>query len=143
MLVKMKIKRFNPEKDEAPWWGEYEVECEDTDRVLDALHNVKWYHDGTLTLRRSCAMGICGSDSMRINGQNRLACKTLIKDMPKEITVEPMSLSFTKASQKRSFKVVVKAKQMTPGKIVSGLLVWKSQRHSVRSPIVVYSPSSD
>lgn len=58
-----------------------------------------------------------------------------------EITVEPMSLSFTKASQKRSFKVVVKAKQMTPGKIVSGLLVWKSQRHSVRSPIVIYSPS--
>ncbi|KAL0846005.1 hypothetical protein Bca101_019251 [Brassica carinata] len=60
-----------------------------------------------------------------------------------EITVEPMSLSFTKASQKRSFKVVVKAKQMSPGKIVSGLLVWKSQRHSVRSPIVIYSPSSD
>ncbi|CAF2034421.1 unnamed protein product [Brassica napus] len=58
-----------------------------------------------------------------------------------EITVEPMSLSFTKPSQKRSFKVVVKAKQMTPGKIVSGLLVWKSQRHSVRSPIVIYSPS--
>ncbi|KAJ0265260.1 Subtilisin-like protease 4 [Hirschfeldia incana] len=58
-----------------------------------------------------------------------------------EITVEPMSLSFTKASQKRSFKVVVKAKQMSPGKIVSGLLVWKSQRHSVRSPIVIYSPS--
>lgn len=60
-----------------------------------------------------------------------------------EITVEPMSLSFTKASQKRSFKVVVKAKQMTPGKILSGLLVWKSQRHSVRSPVVIYSPSSD
>ncbi|CAH2069102.1 unnamed protein product [Thlaspi arvense] len=60
-----------------------------------------------------------------------------------EITVEPMSLSFSKASQKRSFKVVVKAKQMTPGKIVSGLLVWQSQRHSVRSPIVIYSPSSD
>jgi succinate dehydrogenase / fumarate reductase iron-sulfur subunit len=90
MIVKMKIKRFNPEKDEAPWWGEYEVECDETDRVLDALHNVKWYQDGTLTLRRSCAMGICGSDSMRINGQNRLACKTLVKDMPKEITVEPM-----------------------------------------------------
>ncbi|KAG7619096.1 Peptidase S8/S53 domain [Arabidopsis suecica] len=60
-----------------------------------------------------------------------------------EITVEPQSLSFSKASQKRSFKVVVKAKQMTPGKIVSGLLVWKSPRHSVRSPIVIYSPTSD
>ncbi|VVB06786.1 unnamed protein product [Arabis nemorensis] len=60
-----------------------------------------------------------------------------------EITVEPKSLSFTKASQQRSFKVVVKAQQMTPGKIVSGLLVWKSPRHSVRSPIVIYSPTSD
>ncbi|KAL1213580.1 Subtilisin-like protease SBT4.14 [Cardamine amara subsp. amara] len=58
-----------------------------------------------------------------------------------EITVEPKSLSFSKASQKRSFKVVVKAQQMTPGKILSGLLVWKSSRHSVRSPIVIYSPS--
>ncbi|CAL9232582.1 unnamed protein product [Arabidopsis halleri] len=60
-----------------------------------------------------------------------------------EITVEPRSLSFSKASQKRSFKVVVKAKQMIPGKIVSGLLVWKSPRHSVRSPIVIYRPTSD
>ncbi|XP_010496905.1 PREDICTED: subtilisin-like protease SBT4.14 [Camelina sativa] len=60
-----------------------------------------------------------------------------------EITVEPQSLTFSKVSQKRSFKVVVKGKQMSPGKIVSGLLVWKSPRHSVRSPIVIYSPSSD
>lgn len=60
-----------------------------------------------------------------------------------DITVEPQSLLFSKVSQKRSFKVVVKAKQMTPGKIVSGSLVWKSPRHSVRSPIVIYSPTSD
>jgi succinate dehydrogenase / fumarate reductase, iron-sulfur subunit len=90
MQVHLKIKRYNPEKDESPWWGEYDVDVEPTDRVLDALHNVKWYHDGTLTLRRSCAMGICGSDAMRINGSNRLACKVLLKDMPKEITVEPL-----------------------------------------------------
>src|SRR5688500_11530164 len=90
MLVKLRIRRYNPEKDTQPWWGDYEVECDETDRVLDALHNVKWYQDGALTLRRSCAMGICGSDAMRINGQNRLACKTLVKDMPGEITIEPM-----------------------------------------------------
>jgi hypothetical protein len=52
-----------------------------TDRVLDALHKIKWEQDGTLTFRRSCAHGICGSDAMRINGRNRLACKTLIKDL--------------------------------------------------------------
>ena len=90
MRKTVRIKRYNPEKDDAPWWGEYELEVDPTDRVLDALHMVKWYKDGTLTLRRSCAMGICGSDAMRINGKNKLACKTLLKDLPDVITVEPM-----------------------------------------------------
>jgi len=90
MKVKLKIRRFNPETDKKPWWGKYEVEVEPTDRVLDALHYVKWYQDGTLTLRRSCAHGICGSDAMRINGRNRLACKVLIKDVGRRMTVEPI-----------------------------------------------------
>ena len=90
MKVKLKIRRFNPETDKKPWWGQYEVEMEPTDRVLDALHAVKWYQDGTLTLRRSCAQGICGSDAMRINGRNRLACKVLIKEVGNKITVEPI-----------------------------------------------------
>ena len=51
------------------------------DRLLDALHHVKWYLDGSLTFRRSCAHGVCGSDAMRINGVNRLACKVLVKDL--------------------------------------------------------------
>ena len=61
-----------------------------TDRVLDALHKIKWEQDGSLTFRRSCAHGVCGSDAMRINGRNRLACKTLLKDLDpdKPITVE-------------------------------------------------------
>jgi succinate dehydrogenase / fumarate reductase iron-sulfur subunit len=90
LKVKLKIRRFNPETDKKPWWGRYEVEMEPTDRVLDALHAVKWYQDGTLTLRRSCAQGICGSDAMRINGRNRLACKVLIKEVGNKITVEPI-----------------------------------------------------
>jgi succinate dehydrogenase / fumarate reductase iron-sulfur subunit len=90
MKVQLKIRRFNPETDKKPWWGKYEIEAEPTDRVLDALHEVKWYHDGTLTLRRSCAHGVCGSDAMRINGRNRLACKVLIKDAGRKITVEPI-----------------------------------------------------
>jgi succinate dehydrogenase / fumarate reductase iron-sulfur subunit len=90
MKVRLKIRRFNPETDKKPWWGKYEIEAEPTDRVLDALHYVKWYQDGTLTLRRSCAHGICGSDAMRINGRNRLACKMLIKDVGRKITVEPI-----------------------------------------------------
>jgi succinate dehydrogenase / fumarate reductase iron-sulfur subunit len=94
MKVHLKIKRFNPEKEAKPYWAEYDVEVEPTDRVLDALHQVKWYQDGTFNLRRSCAHGVCGSDAMRINGQNRLACKVLIQDIVKKdggaITVEPI-----------------------------------------------------
>ena len=90
MKVHLRIKRFNPEQDEKPYWGEYDVEMEPTDRVLDALHQVKWYSDGTLTLRRSCAHGICGSDAMRINGVNRLACKVVIKDVGDHVTIEPL-----------------------------------------------------
>jgi len=90
MKVTLKIKRFNPEKDEKPWWAEYAVEAEPTDRLLDALNAVKWYQDGTLSYRRSCAHGICGSDAMLINGSNALACKALLKNLGDTITVEPM-----------------------------------------------------
>jgi len=90
MKYTLRIKRFNPEKDDKPWWGEYTVEAEPTDRVLDALHYVKWRHDGTLALRRSCAHGICGSDAMRINGENRLACQVLLRDLKQPIIVEPL-----------------------------------------------------
>lgn len=90
MKVVLKIKRFNPEKDKKSFFAEYEIDAAPVDRVLDALHHVKWHIDSTLTFRRSCAHGICGSDAMMINGRNRLACKVLIKDVGKRITVEPM-----------------------------------------------------
>ena len=85
--VTLKIKRFDPEKDNKSYWAEYKIEVEPTDRLLDGLHHVKWYQDGTLTLRRSCAHGICGSDAMRINGRNMLACKVLFKDLGSTVTV--------------------------------------------------------
>jgi succinate dehydrogenase / fumarate reductase iron-sulfur subunit len=92
MDVTVKILRYNPEVSEESRWESYQVTAEPTDRVLDALHKVKWDLDGSLTFRRSCAHGVCGSDAMRINGKNRLACKTLLKDVnPSEpITVEPI-----------------------------------------------------
>lgn len=79
--VTLIIRRFDPEVDEEPRWQDFDVEMFATDRILDALHKIKWDQDGSLTFRRSCAHGICGSDAMRINGRNRLACKTLIKDL--------------------------------------------------------------
>jgi len=86
----IRILRFNPETDERPYYREYVVEADPTDRVLDALNTIKWYQDGTLTYRRSCAHGICGSDAMRINGANRLACKVLMRDVGDRVTVEPL-----------------------------------------------------
>jgi len=77
--VKLKIKRFNPERDSKSWWGEYTVPAEPTDRLLDALNYVKWYIDGTLSYCPSCAHGVCGSDVMQINGHNALACKLLFE----------------------------------------------------------------
>jgi succinate dehydrogenase / fumarate reductase iron-sulfur subunit len=90
MKVRIKIRRFNPETDTKPYWAEYVVEAQPWDRVLDALEAIKDYQDGSLTFRRSCAHGICGSDAMLINGRNRLACKVLIKDIGQRIVVEPL-----------------------------------------------------
>ncbi len=90
MDVTLRIKRFNPESDVKPHFEEYDVQVEPTERVLDALNWVKWHVDGTLTYRRSCAHGVCGSDAMRINGRNRLACKILMKDLGRKVTIEPL-----------------------------------------------------
>jgi succinate dehydrogenase / fumarate reductase, iron-sulfur subunit len=97
MKVQLRVQRFNPETDKKPWWGEYTIaDADPTDTVLDLLHHVKWHIDGSLSLRRSCAHGVCGSDTMRINGANALACKTLVRRLAPEgsdsvkIQVEPM-----------------------------------------------------
>jgi succinate dehydrogenase / fumarate reductase iron-sulfur subunit len=102
--VRLKVRRYLPPEPAQPlpygapapqaeaYWEEFTVRVHGTDRVLDALHKVKWEQDGSLTFRRSCAHGVCGSDAMRINGRNRLACKTLLKDLDttKPITIEPI-----------------------------------------------------
>lgn len=85
-----RIQRYDREKDEKPYYREYEVEVDPADRVLDGLNRIKWYQDGSLTFRRSCAHGVCGSDAMRINGTNALACKVLMRDVGEKVTIEPM-----------------------------------------------------
>jgi len=90
MSVEMRILRFDPSRDEKPWWGDYEADVEPTQLVLDALHYVKWYRDSSLALRRSCGHGICGSDAMIINGVNMLACKVKIRDLKQPIVIEPI-----------------------------------------------------
>ena len=90
MKVIYRIRRFDPEKGPEPYTSTFQVEMEPIDRVLDGLNLIKWHQDGTLTFRRSCAHGVCGSDAMVINGRNRLACKTLIRDVGSDISIEPI-----------------------------------------------------
>lgn len=94
MKITLKIRRFNKEIGGQPYFQEFTIEAEPNDRLLDALMFVKTGLDGSLAFRKSCAHGVCGSDAMVINGVERLACKTLIKDIADEpnsvITVEPL-----------------------------------------------------
>ncbi|MFN3595881.1 MAG: succinate dehydrogenase iron-sulfur subunit [Rubricoccaceae bacterium] len=93
MNVTVKIKRYDPERDAEPHWESYQVDADPMDRALDLLMHVKWFQDGTLTFRKSCAHGICGSDAMKINGENLLACSVLVQDITKEggtVTFEPL-----------------------------------------------------
>ncbi|WP_026534336.1 succinate dehydrogenase iron-sulfur subunit [Arthrobacter sp. H14] len=90
--ITLRVRRYNPEFSDEAHWDDFQLTMYGTDRVLDALHKAKWEHDGSVSFRRSCAHGVCGSDAMRINGRNRLACKVLLKDLDtsKPITVEPI-----------------------------------------------------
>jgi len=92
LKVKLKVYRFDPARDKAPHFDNFEVEVERTSRVLDCLNKVRWEIDGSLSYRMSCGQGICGSDGVTINGASALACQKLVKDYPdgKEITVEPL-----------------------------------------------------
>jgi succinate dehydrogenase / fumarate reductase iron-sulfur subunit len=86
----VRVRRFNPEVSEDSWWDEWTVRCDRLERLVEVLHQIKWHHDGTLSFRRSCAHGICGSDAMLINGRNQLACKVLAQDVAPRVTIEPI-----------------------------------------------------
>ena len=94
MKITLKIQRFDPQKDQQPYYRNYNLDINPNARLLDAMMLVKRLQDGSLGFRKSCAHGVCGSDAMRINGKDRLACKTLIKNAAAEngdlITIEPL-----------------------------------------------------
>ncbi|MDH4017598.1 MAG: 2Fe-2S iron-sulfur cluster-binding protein, partial [Actinomycetota bacterium] len=58
--VTIRLRRFLPDEGPEPFWQDFTVDVFPTDRILDALHKIKWEQDGTVTFRRSCAHGICG-----------------------------------------------------------------------------------
>jgi succinate dehydrogenase / fumarate reductase iron-sulfur subunit len=90
MQVTLKVFRYSAETDKRGHYDTFELAAERTDRVLDLLEKAKGHHDGSLSFRRSCAHGVCGSDAMRINGRNALACKVLVRDVGEKVTVEPL-----------------------------------------------------
>lgn len=81
MKLYLKIQRYDPERDKRSFYQKYTVEAEPTDRLLSVLMYIKRNIDPSLGFRKSCAHGVCGSDAMVVNGEERLACKTLIKDI--------------------------------------------------------------
>ena len=87
-----KINRYNPDDERrGHYMQEYEVEAEKGVTILDCLNEIKWSQDGTLTFRRSCKSGICGSCAMTINGVNNLACEVQALALgAKTIVIEPL-----------------------------------------------------
>ncbi len=90
--ITFRINRFNPDDDRRGHYvQEYQVDAEKGQTVLDCLNQVKWKQDGSLTFRRSCRSGICGSCGMTINGVNRLACETQTLALKTDtVVVEPL-----------------------------------------------------
>jgi len=94
MKITVKIQRYNPDTDEKPYWKSYDIEIDPMESALSVLNHIKWTMDGSLTFRKSCAHGVCGSDAMKINGENKLACSVLVQDLVRRdggtIVYEPM-----------------------------------------------------
>jgi succinate dehydrogenase / fumarate reductase, iron-sulfur subunit len=88
--MKFKVYRYNPEKDAKPYMQDYDLPIAETDRMLlDAIVKLKAMDD-TLSFRRSCREGVCGSDAMNINGKNGLACITNLRELKEPIVLRPL-----------------------------------------------------
>lgn len=88
--MRFSIYRYDPDKDEKPYMQEYDIELEPADKMLlDALIRIKTVDD-SLSLRRSCREGVCGSDGMNINGRNGLACITPISGLKEPVELRPL-----------------------------------------------------
>jgi succinate dehydrogenase / fumarate reductase iron-sulfur subunit len=90
-VMKFRIYRYDPDSGEAPRMQDLEVTLESTDKMLlDALMRIKQTVDDSLSLRRSCREGVCGSDAMNINGKNGLACITNLLELKEPVVLKPL-----------------------------------------------------
>ncbi len=89
--MKLSIYRYNPETDAKPYMQDFDVALPPTAKMLlDALVFIKSEVDDSLTVRRSCREGVCGSDGVNINGKNGLACTTPLAGLREPIAVRPL-----------------------------------------------------
>jgi succinate dehydrogenase / fumarate reductase iron-sulfur subunit len=89
--MKFSIYRYDPDKDAKPFMQDYEVTLQHTDKMLlDAIQRIKWELDDSLSIRRSCREGVCGSDAMNINGKNGLACITNLLTLKEPVVLKPL-----------------------------------------------------
>ncbi|MDH4275601.1 MAG: succinate dehydrogenase iron-sulfur subunit [Gammaproteobacteria bacterium] len=87
--MRFNVYRYNPEVDQAPRMQAFDIELTPGMMVLDALTDIK-AQDETLSFRRSCGEGVCGSDGLNINGVNRLACITPVAELKAPIEIRPL-----------------------------------------------------
>ncbi len=88
--MRLKIYRYDPDKDAKPYMRDYDVPLEPTDQMLlDALVRAK-IQDDSIAFRRSCREGVCGSDAMNINGKNGLACTTKLAELKEPVVLRPL-----------------------------------------------------
>ena len=131
MQVQLRILRYDPERDTKPHWEQYTVEAEPTEPLLGLLHTVKWHQDGSLTFRRSCAHGVCGSDAMLINGRNRLACKIRVDQLGKKISIAPLpGLKVIKDLVVDMDEFFAKYRSVQPFQVDDGVMPARERRQS-------------
>ncbi|MDF1654470.1 MAG: succinate dehydrogenase iron-sulfur subunit [Coxiellaceae bacterium] len=90
--IKVSIYRFDPNKDKKPYMQDYTINTDDVKgtMLLNILETLKENQDPSLSFRRSCREGVCGSDGMNINGTNGLACITQIRQLPNKVVIRPL-----------------------------------------------------
>jgi len=127
-MQKFAIYRYDPDTAQKPFMQEYSIDLKTCGpMILDALIKIKDEVDPTLTFRRSCREGICGSCAMNINGKNGLACLLYIEPDAKPIEMQPLPHSYVVKdlvpdltnfyNQYKSIEPWLKRKSTTEGKV--------------------------
>jgi succinate dehydrogenase / fumarate reductase iron-sulfur subunit len=118
--MKFSIYRYDPDTNAAPRMQDYDITLEPTDHMLlDAILRIKM-HDDSLTIRRSCREGVCGSDAININGRNGLACITPVRSLKEPVVLRPLP----------SFPVI--------RDLVVDMTLFFKQYHSIRPYLINY-----